>query len=177
MTAIPVLYVLSGLPGVGKSTIARDLAQLSGAIWLRIDSIEKGIRDADLGLTDLKGAGYWAAQNVAADNLALNQSVIADCVNPFALTRDSWATVATKSGCRLCEIEVFCPNLSLHRSRVEARETSNDWPAVAARRFDPWDRDVLRLNSERLSSQQAAAKILASAETTVPVANPDTTDL
>ena len=153
--------MFSGLPGVGKSTIAKALAERTGAIWLRIDSIEDGIRQGDLGVTDMKGAGYWAAQYVAADNLALKQSVIADCVNPFALTRDSWAALADPSVCRLCEIEVFCPDRSIHRARVEARNTSNDWAAVSQRRFDPWDREVLRLNSEELSVHQAVSAIIS----------------
>lgn len=162
MTGSPILFVFSGLPGVGKSTIARALAEHTGAIWLRIDSIEKGIHDGDLGISDLKGAGYWAAQYVAADNLALQRSVIADCVNPFSLTRDSWAAIAHSSGCRLCEIEVYCPSKSVHQARVEARTTSNDWVAVEARRFDPWDREILRLNSEELSVPQAVSEIVSS---------------
>ena len=156
------LYVFSGLPGSGKSTIARALAQRTSAIWLRIDSIEKGIEDGDLGVTDLKGAGYWAAQNVAADNLALNQSVIADCVNPFSFTRNSWAAVARDADCRLCEVEVYCPDKSIHRARVEARETSNDWATVLARRFDPWEREVVRLNTEELNVERAVSAILSS---------------
>ena len=37
---------LGGLPGVGKTTIARELARQIGAVHVRIDSIEQAIRDA-----------------------------------------------------------------------------------------------------------------------------------
>ena len=36
----PVLIVFSGLPGVGKTTIARELGRSLAAVYLRIDSIE-----------------------------------------------------------------------------------------------------------------------------------------
>ena len=41
------LIVFSGLPGVGKTTLARALAQAQGALHLRIDSIEQAMRDGD----------------------------------------------------------------------------------------------------------------------------------
>jgi predicted kinase len=36
-----MLIVLSGRPGVGKSTVARELARAMGGVHLRIDSIEQ----------------------------------------------------------------------------------------------------------------------------------------
>lgn len=156
----PTLYVFSGLPGSGKSTIARALAAETRAIWLRIDSIEAGITEGDLGVTDLKGAGYWAARNLALDNLALGQSVIADAVNPIAITRDDWAGIVDKVACTLCEIEVTCPDKALHRARVEAREVSNNWAAVEARHYEPWPRPVLQINSAELSVDEAVSAIL-----------------
>ena len=41
-----MLVVLSGLPGVGKTTIARELVRATGAVYLRIDSIEQVLRHA-----------------------------------------------------------------------------------------------------------------------------------
>jgi len=43
LTEMASLIVLAGLPGAGKSTIARSLALARGAVWSRIDSIEQAI--------------------------------------------------------------------------------------------------------------------------------------
>jgi len=42
----PMLIIFGGLPGIGKTTIARELASQLGAIYVRIDSIEQAIRDS-----------------------------------------------------------------------------------------------------------------------------------
>gem|GEM_PF-3461273 len=38
-----MLIVFGGLPGTGKTTLARELARLLSATYLRIDSIEQAI--------------------------------------------------------------------------------------------------------------------------------------
>jgi predicted kinase len=40
--------VFSGLPSVGKTTIARKVARSLAAVYLRIDSIEQALREAGL---------------------------------------------------------------------------------------------------------------------------------
>ena len=42
---LPVLVVLGGLPGVGKSSIAHALLSQWPAVYLRIDTIEQALRD------------------------------------------------------------------------------------------------------------------------------------
>jgi predicted kinase len=64
-----MLIVLSGLPGVGKTTIARELARALGAVHVRIDSIEQVLRDMGLKVT---GEGYAAAQAVSEDRWIRN---------------------------------------------------------------------------------------------------------
>jgi predicted kinase len=77
-----MLIVFGGLPGTGKSAIARTLAREIGAVWLRIDSIEQGIRASGIAPGSLDDAGYRAAYAVAEDNLRLGLTVIGDSVNP-----------------------------------------------------------------------------------------------
>jgi predicted kinase len=84
------LIVFAGLPGTGKSSIARGLAKQLGAVWLRIDSIEQAIRESAIAPGSVEDAGYRAAYAVAEDNLRLGRDVIGDSVNDWMLTRNAW---------------------------------------------------------------------------------------
>ncbi len=52
----PVLYVFSGLPGVGKTTIASRSPGGSVLPFLRIDTVEHGLRE--ICSMDVQGEGY-----------------------------------------------------------------------------------------------------------------------
>jgi predicted kinase len=100
-----VLVILSGLPGTGKTTIARELARVMPACHLRIDSIEAPMFAAGW---NVEGVGYAVAQAVAEDNLRLGAHVIADCVNPWPITRDAWREVARSADVQALEVEIVC---------------------------------------------------------------------
>jgi predicted kinase len=160
-----VLIVLAGLPGTGKSTVARRLAERLSAQWLRVDAIEQALRDA-LGLgEDVGEAGYVAAYAVARSNLEVGGAVIADCVNPLALTRAAWRDVAARAASPVVEVELVCSDTAEHRRRVEARTSDIEglalpsWPAVLARRYEPWPEPHLVIDTARRAPDQAAAAI------------------
>ena len=96
-----MLIVLGGLPGVGKTTIARALARVLGAVHIRIDSIELAIRESGVTVVSLDDAGYRVGYAVAEDNVRLGRTVIADSVNPLPITREAWRAIAHRAQVKL----------------------------------------------------------------------------
>lgn len=138
----PTLYIFSGLPGSGKTTLSQQLASDIGAVHLRIDTIEQALRD--LCAIDVEGEGYRLAYRVAADNLRLGLSVVADSCNPIELTRCEWESVAQSEGAEFVNIEVVCSDSAEHRRRIENRTSSipnhklPSWDDVVAREYQSW---------------------------------------
>ena len=161
---MPRLVVFAGLPGTGKSTIARELARRLGAVWLRIDTIETAIADADTPLTD---EGYRAAYALALDNLRLGLDVVGDSVNPWMETRDAWRDVATRAGADVLEVEVICSDAAEHRRRVEGRVsdvpglTPPTWQEVVDRDYRPGTRDRLVIDPAGHDIEACVAEVLA----------------
>ncbi|MDD9901024.1 MAG: AAA family ATPase [Alphaproteobacteria bacterium] len=138
-----VLYIFSGLPASGKSTLAKELARHIGVTYLRIDTLEQGLRDI-CGMRDIEGEGYMLSHLLAKDNLMAGNSVIADSVNPWELTRKGWNDVAISSGAKYVNIEVSCSDSAEHRYRLENRDVGiknlkmPTWEQVKNRDYHPW---------------------------------------
>jgi predicted kinase len=102
-----MLIVFSGLPGTGKTTLARELASSRSATYLRIDTIEQAIRHARVLAADVGPAGYCVAFALAESNLAIGRLVIADYVNPVAESRTAWRAAANRAKSSLFDIELI----------------------------------------------------------------------
>ena len=86
---------MSGLPGVGKSTIASELGRLLPAVVLSVDHIEDAMLRAGLAPSFETGvAAYEVGAAVAQEQLALGHSVIADAANYMEVGRDVWRRAA-----------------------------------------------------------------------------------
>lgn len=155
-----MLIIFGGLPGTGKTTIARELARHIGAIHLRIDSIEQAIRDCSPDAVGLDEAGYRVAYAVAEDNLRIGRTVVADSVNPLQVTRDAWLEVGRRTEAATMEIEVICSDSREHRSRVERRKPDifglrlPSWEQVISREYHPWDREHIVIDTANRSLEQ-----------------------
>ncbi len=142
-----MLYILGGLPGVGKTTIGGGLARAIGAVHLRIDSIEQALRNSSVTISGSEE--YVVAYAVAEDNLRLGHSVIADSVNPIELTRAAWRDVAVRAGTPYIEVEIACTDRAEHRRRVETRiadiagHVLPTWQQVCDREYEPWQAGIV----------------------------------
>ncbi|HTW35441.1 MAG TPA: AAA family ATPase [Rhizomicrobium sp.] len=163
--ARPALVVFGGLPATGKSTLARAIAQEMAATYLRIDTIEQALRSSGLIAGDIGPAGYLVAYALAENNLRLGQSVVADSVNPIAITREAWRRVAEEASASIVEIEVVCSDPALHRRRVETRTVDvpglvpPTWQEVVDRDYEPWDRPRIRLDTANSAFEDSLAEL------------------
>jgi predicted kinase len=161
-----MLIVFGGLPGTGKTTLAKALAAQCSAVYLRVDTIETAIRSSDVLRDGIGPAGYITAYRVAEENLRLGQSVVADSVNSLQTTRESWAQVAQNADVTLVNVEVICSDLAEHRRRVESRRTDLDglpplnWTEVIERRYEAWSLPHIVLDTAHKSIGEAEAELI-----------------
>lgn len=170
----PHLLIFGGLPGSGKTSLASALARSLPALLLRIDTIEQALTASVLGRPDLEDSGYRVAYAQAEEALGLGQSVIADSVNPIAITRKAWLGVAERAGGAASQIEIFCSDRAEHRRRVERRfrqaggKGVPDWPAVESRHYEPWQNVDLRLDTAGRSLEQSLTELRAALAVLLP---------
>jgi predicted kinase len=165
-----MLIIFGGLPGTGKTTIARALAKQLEAVYLRIDSIEQAIRTSAFrpAGADIGPEGYFVACELAADNLRMGRTVVTDSVNPDLLTRKAYRAVAEAEKVSLLEIEVICSDKTEHQKRIETRKSDipglvlPTWQSVVAREYENWDRPHLLLDTSSSTTQECVQEILRS---------------
>ncbi|AZQ63804.1 ATP-binding protein [Flammeovirga pectinis] len=159
-----ILFILSGLPATGKSTLSKLIAQHYNAVYLRIDTIEQGLRD--LLHCKIEGEGYRLSYKIATDNLQIGLNVIADSCNPIHLTRKEWEAVAVSNNAIAVNIEVICADKEEHKSRVQTRKSEIEnlklptWTYIQEREYSPWQDDRLIIDTSKKSIATAFKELI-----------------
>ena len=130
LTIRPLLIVMTGLSGTGKSTVARRLAQALGARLHVSDVVRKDLAGVagpapatwHGGIYDLTWtrATYDRLFALAADDLAHGAPVILDAAFLATEQRHGAADVAARMGVRLLFVETVCDEATA-RARLAAR--------------------------------------------------------
>jgi len=148
-TTVPAtgtVIVVGGLPGVGKTTVARALAGLLRAAHRRIDAFETALLRQGLvpDPADVGPHGYALALAAADTCLTAGTDVVLDAVFPVAAARRPVRDLAAGHGAPVHWLRLICSDPAEHRRRVEQRTADlpghavPDWAAVRRRDVDQW---------------------------------------
>ncbi len=141
-----VLVVVGGLPGVGKTTLARALAAALPAAHLRIDAFEAAlVRQGLVPTRDRVGPhGYGLALAAADTCLRAGTDVVVDAVFDVEVCREPFADLAARYDVPALWLLLTCSDPVEHRRRVEQRTADLEghvvptWAQVQARRIEAW---------------------------------------
>ena len=126
------LIAMAGLPGVGKSTIARGLAERFPGVLINVDDVASALVRAEFERSFATGlAGYLVAEQVARVNLALGSHVIVDAANSAGYARNIWTALAREFGTELLFVEVVCTDLAAHAARLATRRLPAGQPRIS----------------------------------------------
>lgn len=142
-----VLIVVSGLPGTGKTAVARAVADRMGAVHLSIDPVENAMLGAGAERGWTTGvAAYEAVRVMAQDNLVRGLTVVVDAVNDSEAARDTWRRAGAEAAAPVRFFLLRLDDQAEHRRRLEGRERAMEhvgeptWESVRSRAdaYEPW---------------------------------------
>ena len=150
----PILVLVTGLQGTGKSTVAQMAANALGAPLIAHDWVMSGLRpfpeiQAALGAMEPPGhgrVGWSLLRALAQSQLRRGSSVVLDAVARAPLV-EAMRLLAAEEGVRFFVIMTDCSNRDLHRSRVDGRDRGIpgwyelEWSQVEQSR-ESWDADM-----------------------------------
>lgn len=141
------LVVISGLPGVGKTSVATIAAARLGAMHLSIDASEESILACGLPPGRQVGVGaYESVRAMAELNLRLGHDVVVDAVNDSEAARQTWRNACVETSAELTFVMLVISDVQVHQRRLVGRDRGFVqvpeplWGQVQARakHFAPW---------------------------------------
>lgn len=159
-----MLFLIAGLPGTGKTTIARAFAQRIGAIHLSSDALRQ-----ELGLM-----GHYTPEDKAKVynemlervRISLNEgrTVVVDSTFYKASVRQPFAALAASYGIPVKWVEIKAKETTLrnrlNRTRPDSEANFEVYEKIRDQ-FEPLPEDRLVIWSDEMSPDMAAAEIAA----------------
>ncbi|HGU7323722.1 TPA: AAA family ATPase [Legionella pneumophila] len=165
-----MLIIFGGLPGTGKTTIAKQLAKKLKAAYLRVDTVEQTLISTSKVYNPeyqfIGPEGYEILYAIAQENLFTGINVIVDTVNPEKVTRETWQKVAKSADSPFIEIELICSDKEQHKSRVTSRVPDIQghklptWQEIVDREYEPWESRTLLIDTSKYSVEESLQMIL-----------------
>ena len=145
MSFPPLLLVFTGLPGCGKTTLARRVANALSIPLLSKDRVQSALVQQNLA-PRATADGYLLILNLAEEQLSLGVSCILDAVFPLPGFRQSLEEIATRHGARLRVIHCICSDEFVWKQRMQGRTQYHDywtpvgWEEVERLKaiYEPW---------------------------------------
>lgn len=163
------LIVISGLPGVGKTSIAEIIAARTGSVHLSIDAVEESILACGLPSGWQVGvAAYEAARAMAEHNLRLGHDVVVDAVNDSEPARQTWRSAASRTGAHLEFVHLVVSDGQEHERRLNGRDRGlvhvgePTWADVQRRRteYAAWSDEVLEFDTAGRTTDEVALLLI-----------------
>lgn len=161
-----MLVVISGLPGVGKTTVSDLVADRLGAVRLSIDPVEDAMlaSGCEPGMTT-GIAAYEAVGAMAELNVRAGRIVVVDAVNDSEPARETWRRAAVAAGARICWIVLAVRDEAAHASRLRGRDRGflrvgePTWAEVVSRPMAPWEDTHLAIDTAAKGADAVAAEV------------------
>lgn len=171
MTFHPVLIVVCGLPGVGKTTVGRHLAAALDADLVRTDVVRKELFDDPDYTTAEERAVYQGLFDRAETRLAAGEDIILDGTFHDRSYRTRARSVAATLDASFRLVYVTCRE-EVVRERIAAREGDESDATFAIHRqyrdqFDAVEHDHVKVDNDGsvADARRQLRQVLPTAET------------
>ncbi len=119
----PVLMVMVGLPGTGKSTLSRAIAQALPGVVVESDFVRKALFPSPTHTSQESQFVHRVAQAVIGRLLGRGSSAISDATNLVEFHREFLYRLADQNGAKLLIVRVVASE-AIIRQRLEQRQAA-----------------------------------------------------